>query len=48
VIEVADLAFNTTAWPYVHLRGRHGWPAERAKARVVGVVLDGIAHERGE
>jgi AcrR family transcriptional regulator len=48
VVEVADLAFNTTAWPYVHLRGRHGWPAERAKARVVGVVLNGIVTEGGE
>ena len=43
VVEVADLAFNATAWPYVHLRGRHGWPAERARTRVVGVVLNGIA-----
>ena len=48
VVEVADLAFNTTAWPYVHLRGRHAWPAQRAKARVVAVVLHGIVNERGE
>src|SRR5262249_37934479 len=27
----ADLAFNAVAWPYVHLRGRHGWDAERAR-----------------
>jgi AcrR family transcriptional regulator len=39
----ADLAFNTVAWPYVHLRGRHGWPAKTAKARVVDLVLNGIA-----
>jgi AcrR family transcriptional regulator len=43
VVEAADVAFNAVAWPYVHLRGRHGWPAERATARVVGVVLDGLA-----
>jgi AcrR family transcriptional regulator len=48
VVEVADLAFNTTAWPYVHLRGRHEWPAERAKARVLDVVLNGIVHQREE
>ena len=27
--------FNAVAWPYVHLRGRHDWPADRAR-RVVG------------
>jgi AcrR family transcriptional regulator len=48
VVEVADLAFNTTAWPYVHLRGRHGWSADRAKARIVDVVLNGIVNEGGE
>src|SRR5439155_5332470 len=48
VVEVADLAFNTLAWPYVHLRGRHEWPAERVKQRVIGVVLNGIVSERGE
>jgi AcrR family transcriptional regulator len=43
VVRVADIAFNAVAWPYVHLRGRHEWPAEEARARVVGVVLHGIA-----
>src|SRR5438067_11204417 len=33
-VATADIAFNCVAWPYVHLRGRHGWPAERTKARV--------------
>lgn len=42
VVEDADVAFNAVAWPYVHLRGRHGWPAERAAARVVDVVLNGL------
>jgi len=42
----ADVAFNAVAWPFVHLRGRHDWPADVAKARVVGVVLNGIAPER--
>jgi AcrR family transcriptional regulator len=39
----ADVAFNAVAWPYVHLRGRHGWPAKRARSSIVGVVLDGIS-----
>ena len=43
VVRAADIAFNTVAWPYVHLRGRHGWEAEEARSAVVGVVLHGIA-----
>ena len=42
LVLAADLAFNGVAWPYVHLRGRHEWPAERARTLVVGVVLDGL------
>ncbi len=42
-VTTADVAFNAVAWPYVHLRGRHGWPAEKARAAVVGLVLNGIA-----
>jgi AcrR family transcriptional regulator len=45
-VVAADLAFNATAWPYVHLRGRHGWPAEVARARIVGLVLNGIAERK--
>jgi AcrR family transcriptional regulator len=44
VVETADVVFNAVAWPYVHLRGRHGWPAERARNCIVGLVLDGVAH----
>jgi AcrR family transcriptional regulator len=43
VVETADVLFNSVAWPYVHLRGRHDWSAKRATARVVGLVLHGIA-----
>ncbi|MDX6505489.1 MAG: hypothetical protein QOG06_133 [Gaiellaceae bacterium] len=43
VAEAADVAFNAVAWTYVHLRGRHGWAADRATERVVGVVLNGLA-----
>src|SRR5438132_1708878 len=41
-VTAADVAFNAVAWPYVHLRGRHGWPADKTKAAVVGVVLNGV------
>jgi AcrR family transcriptional regulator len=46
VVCAADVAFNMTAWPYVHLRGRHEWPAEEAKSRVVGAVLHGITSRK--
>lgn len=47
-VEAADAVFNATAWPYVHFRGRHHWPAERARRVVVGLVLHGVATERKE
>lgn len=46
LVEAADVAFNAVAWPYVHLRGRHRWAAARAKSRIVGTVLNGIAPSR--
>ena len=48
LFEAADVAFNAVAWTYVHLRGRHGWPAERTTSSVVGVVLNGLANDRGK
>jgi AcrR family transcriptional regulator len=45
VVATADLAFNAVAWPYVHLRGRHGWPADRARMRIVGLVVAGMTAE---
>jgi AcrR family transcriptional regulator len=42
VVRAADIAFNMTAWPFVHLRGRHEWPAEEARSTVVAVVLRGV------
>jgi AcrR family transcriptional regulator len=41
-LETADVVFNAVAWPYVHLRGRHDWPAELATTRVVDLVLNGL------
>jgi len=48
VVLAANLAFNGVAWPFVHLRGRHGWPAETTKVGIVAVVLDGLAPRRKE
>jgi AcrR family transcriptional regulator len=45
VVEAADAVFNATAWPYVHFRGRHKWPAKRAQRVVIGLVLNGISRE---
>jgi AcrR family transcriptional regulator len=46
LVEAANVAFNAVAWTYVHLRGRHDWPAERTTASVVDVVLNGLANDR--
>src|SRR5262245_4507602 len=48
LFEAADVAFNAVAWTYVHLRGRHQWPADRTTACVVDVVLNGLANDRGK
>jgi AcrR family transcriptional regulator len=45
-VHAADVAFNMVAWPFVHLRGRHQWPAEEARSSVVAVVLRGIADRK--
>jgi AcrR family transcriptional regulator len=42
VVRTADIAFNAVAWTFVHLRGRHGWPADETRDRVVALVLKGI------
>jgi AcrR family transcriptional regulator len=46
LVEAANVAFNAVAWTYVHLRGRHDWPAKRTTACVVDVVLNGLANDR--
>ena len=48
LVETANVAFNAVAWTYVHLRGRHGWPAERTRSCVVDVVLNGLATDQGK
>ncbi len=39
--DLADVLFNGTAWPYLHFRLRHKWPAARAKKLLVSTLLDG-------
>jgi AcrR family transcriptional regulator len=38
----ADLFFNTICWPYVHLRGRHRWSAERARSGLRALVTPAL------
>ena len=40
-IEVADVLFNSVAWPYLHFRLRHGWEPARARTLLFATVLDG-------
>jgi AcrR family transcriptional regulator len=41
--DAANVLFNTVCWSYVHLRGRHGWPVDKTRALVLGLVFDGVA-----
>ena len=40
--EAAELLFNTVCWSYVHLRGRHRWPAERARHGLRRLITPGL------
>jgi AcrR family transcriptional regulator len=40
--ETATLIFNATGHTYRHLRTGHRWPADRARERVVALVVDGL------
>jgi AcrR family transcriptional regulator len=41
--ETATLLLNLVSWTYRHLRRGHGWYAERARAGVLRIALDGVA-----
>src|SRR5512133_19308 len=41
--ETATLLLNLVSWTYRHLRRGHGWDAERARAGVLRIALDGVA-----
>ncbi|MHB8294593.1 MAG: TetR/AcrR family transcriptional regulator [Acidimicrobiales bacterium] len=36
------IVFNTVAWPYVHLRGRHGWIPAKARGLLIRLVMSGV------
>ncbi|MGI8576831.1 MAG: TetR/AcrR family transcriptional regulator [Nocardioidaceae bacterium] len=40
--DVADVVFNTVAWTYTHLRGRHQWSRNRARTMLLELILHGI------
>ena len=40
--EAAELLFNTVCWSYVHLRGRHRWPAQRARHGLRRLMTPGL------
>jgi AcrR family transcriptional regulator len=40
--EAAELLFNTVCWSYVHLRGRHRWPAGRARQGLRRLITPGM------
>ena len=48
LVETADVLFNAVAWPYVHLRGRHGWEPARARAAIVDLALSWVDADRKE
>jgi AcrR family transcriptional regulator len=46
--EASDVLFNTVCWPYVHLRGRHHWVAERARDRLLAVIVPSLDPGRAD
>lgn len=36
------IVFNTVAWPYVHLRGRHDWTPRKARGLLIQLVMGGL------
>ncbi len=41
--ERAEVVFNMVCWTYVHLRGAHDLPPERARALVLDIAFGGLA-----
>jgi len=36
------VVFNAVCWPYVHLRGRHGWTPARARGLLIRLIMTGL------
>lgn len=41
--DTANVVFNSVAWTYIHLRGRHHWSRDRARRMLLDLVLTGVA-----
>lgn len=41
--ETATLLYNATGWTYREMRVGHRWPADKARTRVVGLLVSGLA-----
>lgn len=41
--DVAALVFNSVAWTYTHMRGRHNWSRDKARRMLLDLVLHGVA-----
>lgn len=41
-VEYATVVFNLVGWTYIHLRARHGWGADRARAATLDIALRGL------
>ena len=48
LVETADILFNSVAWTYVHMRGRHEWDPEHARATIVDLATSWVAPDRKE
>jgi len=46
VEDAAASVFAMACWGYVHLRRRRGWPADRARPRVLALVTTGLTPSR--
>jgi AcrR family transcriptional regulator len=42
-----NVVFNAICWPYVHLRGRHGWTPAQARGLLIHLVMTGLRASPG-
>ena len=46
--EAAEVVFNMTCWTYLHLRAEHEIPTERARQKVIDLILLGLVARKGD
>lgn len=44
-VETATVLFNTAGWGYIQLRHAQRWPAARARAGVLDLIMSGLAND---